>query len=273
LWASPKAAGRLLGRTRRAAGFEGKVAVHLGPYKDGAISITQVPSPDVSDAAVDSALAKKKAKKTKFERINFTGSGARMGLTVVIEMEAKYAGSHPKAGLPIPGTKMKRFELELKEDQPEPWRQFVAAIVEKGMGQMEQKTFPVSFPEDYRKADFAGLTVDFTVLVKEIGETRPIEPDMRPDSEQRLEMASQLRAQAQKRCQEAIDAQLKEQLLQSSSADTELKTKSVSWAKFGPESEKSLKWNCILEEVARVEDIPFADVLPFLRREAVVQFA
>lgn len=253
--------------------FEGKVEVILGPYSQGSISVAGVPSPKVDEAMVDKALATKKATTTKFERINFTGSGAKKGHTVNIEMEAKYGRGDPKQGLPVPGTKVKGFKLELKDAQPEPWKQFVSAIVEKGMGQMEQKSFPVTFPGDYKKADFAGKTVDFTVLVLEIGVTKPVEADPRPDTEQREELASSLREQKLKASHEVIDREIKASLLKSSVVDTASKTKSVTWAKFGPESEKAMKWNFILEEVSRQEGIPFAEVMPFLRSRADLQYA
>merc|ERR1740121_270160 len=188
-------------------------------------------------------------------------------------MEAKHAAGHPEQGATIPNTRLKGYELELKEGQPEPWRQFVTAITERGMGQMEEKTFPVAFPADYRKAAFAGKTVDFKVLVREIGEMRPIEPDTRPDSEQRADILAELREQAERRAHEAIDKQLKEALLSSSQVDTEAKTKNVAWAKFGPESERAMKWNFILEEVARQEGLEFAEVMRFLRAEADVHYA
>lgn len=248
----------------------------LGPYRGGAISAKEVPSPDVKEASIDAALAKKKATTSKFERINFTGSGARMGMTVAIEMEARYPAEHAKAGMPVPGTKMADYKLELKEEQPEPWRQFVKAVVEQGMGQMEQKTFPVSFPADYKKGDFAGSTLDFTVLVQEIGEMRPIEPDGRPEPEQRADVAAQLREQAARASQAAVEKQVKIALMDSSQVDTEAKTKVAkvaAWAKFGPESEKAMKWNFILEEVARLEGIPFDDAISFLCSEADVEYA
>jgi len=246
--------------------------VLLGPYRDGAISTTDVPRADVADAAVDAALKKKQATTSKFERINFTGSGARMGLTVKIEMEARYPAGHAKAGQMVPGTKMAGYKLELKESQPEPWRQFVAAVISKGMGQMEQKTFPVTFPEDYPKKDFAGGSLDFTVLVQEIGEMRPIEPDTRPEEVQREEVAQQLHEQAERASRSAIEKQVKAALMESSQVDTEAKTKAVTWAKFGPESERAMKWNFILEEIARMEDMPFDEVIPFLCAEADVQY-
>lgn len=244
----------------------------LGPYKNGAISVTNVPRVDVSEASVDKAFEKKKATTSKFERINFTGSGARMGLTVVIEMEARYPAGHAKAGQLVPGTKMAGFKLELKEDQPEPWKQFVAAVVSKGMGQMEQKTFPVTFPADYKKGDFAGSTLDFTVLVREIGEMRPVEPDTRPEVEQRNELAAQLQEQATRAARSVIEKQIKAVLMETSQVDTEAKTKAVTWAKFGPESERAMKWNFIVEEIARMEDISFDEVIPFLCAEADVEY-
>lgn len=259
--------------TRQATpAFEGKVHVTLGPYSNKAIVIERVPRPFVSDAIVTTAFEKRKAKTSNFVRVDFTGSGARLGHTVLVDMEAKYGAGHREKGATIPGTKMIGFQLELKEDQPEPWKQFVAAITSRGMGQMEQKTFPVSFPQDYRKAEFAGVTADFTVLVREIGELRPVAPDLRPLAEQLQEMEAELNAQAQQKSEEVIDAGLRESLLSSSFVDTESKTKSVSWAKFGPESERAMKWNFILEELARVEGVGFADTLPFLRSQADVRY-
>mmetsp|Transcript_85747 Transcript_85747/g.239773 ORF Transcript_85747/g.239773 Transcript_85747/m.239773 type:complete len:350 (-) Transcript_85747:208-1257(-) len=278
-WSLPALNTRLVPRIQRRAAsnaapsFEGKVAVTLGPYRSRAIKVTGVPQTDVSDATIDAALAKKQSQKTRFERINFTGSGARLGLTVLIDMEAKHPVGHPDQGMPIPGTKLKGYALELKEGQPEPWRQFVVAITERGMGQMEEKTFAVSFPEDYRKPAFAGKTVDFKVLVREIGEMQPVEPDTRPHDEQRLEIATELRRQAEKRSFDVIDKQLRETLLKTSQVDTDSKTKNVAWAKFGPESERAMKWNFILEEVARAEGIDFSNVMQFLRAEADIDYA
>jgi len=271
-WQRPNKANMLVAR-RAGEKFEGKVAVTLGSYDKDAIVVDGVPRPDVSDKVIDAALAKKKAKKTKFERINFTGSGARLGMTLIIEMEGKYAEGHAKAKQSIPGTKMTGFELELKDDQPQPWSQFVTAIIEKGMGQMEEKTFGVTFPEDYKKEAFAGQTVDFKVLVREIGETRPIEPDTRPDEVQRAELASELRDQAESKANDLITKQIREALMESSVVDTETKTKNVAWAKFGPESERAMKWNFIQEEVARIENIKFPEVIPFLRSQAQINYA
>mmetsp|Transcript_33275 Transcript_33275/g.95757 ORF Transcript_33275/g.95757 Transcript_33275/m.95757 type:complete len:327 (-) Transcript_33275:208-1188(-) len=274
VWVAPARRGHgLVAMRATSTSFEGKVAAKLGPYKAGAITAKDIPSPEVDAKIIDAALVKKKATTTKFERINFTGSGAKLGHTVVIEMEAKRGEGHPQRGAPIPGTKMKGYQLELKESQPDPWRQFVAAIIKAGMGQMESKTFPVSFPADYKKADFAGTTVDFTVLVLEIGELRPVAPDARPEAEQRAELEAELRQQAQLRTHTAIDVQIRAALLESSEVDTDAKTKSVSWAKFGDESEKSLKWTCILEEVSRNEGVPFDKVQDFLREQAIVQYA
>lgn len=252
--------------------FKGKVTITLGPYKGGAVKVTKVPRPEVQDKAIEAALQKRKKTTQKFERINFTGSGAGLGMAVKIEMEAKWSAGHPEAGKPIKGTKMADFDLELKEDQPEPWRQFVTAIVERGMGQMEQKTFPVAFPADYKKADFAGKTADFTVLVREIGELRPIEPDTRPDDVQRSEIAETMQQVAKDKSVELIDKQIKESLLASSAVDTEAKTKNVAWAKFGPESERAMKWNFIQEEISRAEGLPFEKVMPFLREEAAIEY-
>eukprot|EP00850_Spirogloea_muscicola_P013336 SM000090S24298 [mRNA] locus=s90:142778:144009:+ [translate_table: standard] len=110
----------------------------------------------VQQEDIDKSLKEKQAKTHSFERINFTGSGARLGHTVKINFEGKYAEG-ANAGQTVKGTKATMFELELKERNDEPWKTIVAEIIKAGMGQEESKSFVVTFPLDYKAKPLAGV--------------------------------------------------------------------------------------------------------------------
>eukprot|EP00475_Leptophrys_vorax_P025161 TRINITY_DN35177_c0_g1_i2.p1 TRINITY_DN35177_c0_g1~~TRINITY_DN35177_c0_g1_i2.p1 ORF type:complete len:371 (-),score=39.31 TRINITY_DN35177_c0_g1_i2:45-1043(-) len=249
---------------------EQKVKVTLGPYKGKAIKAT-APRAKVAPEDVEKALSAKLAKTHEFERINFTGSGAKLGHTVRINFEGKYADG-PQAGQLVKGTKAAGYELELKTRDDEPWRTIVDEIVKKGMGQEESKTFIVKFPADYKAKPLAGVRAQFTVTVKEIGVKKEIEKDPRPVDQQRAEIEQQMQAAAQRKANDVLDAQIRAALLDSSEADVEKVAASVTWAKFGEKSLQDFKWNVVQEEVGRVEGIAFDRVPAFLREEADVTY-
>jgi len=247
---------------------ESKVEVKLGEYKNGALQI-HVEATEVDEAAVDAELEKKKKATYKLNRVNFTGSGAKMGHTVKINMEGKFADG-PKAGQSVPGTKANMFELELTEGKTGIFAQFVEEIVSKGMGQEESKSFVVTFPGDYPKEQLRGVNVRFSVTVKEISVREELEEDTRPMEEQRAEIRAAHAAAAQRLTEEAMDAAIRSVLERTCVADTKKVADSVSWAKFGPKSMAEFTWNLILEEISMVEQIPFNEVPGFLRSHAVV---
>ena len=86
--------------------------VTLGEYKNGAIRVEAVKYKYTSKM-LEAAEQKLASKTHQFERINFTGSGARLGHTVKVDISGKYLGGE-RAGMPIPGTTATMFELELK---------------------------------------------------------------------------------------------------------------------------------------------------------------
>ena len=86
--------------------------VTLGEYKNGAIKEETVKYKYTSKMLED-AEQKLASTTHKFERINFTGSGAKLGHTVIVDISGKYLGGE-NAGMPIPGTTASMFELELK---------------------------------------------------------------------------------------------------------------------------------------------------------------
>lgn len=247
---------------------EQKVKVTLGPYRDGAIKVSAT-RPTVSQESVEQALKEKEKKTHVVERINFTGSGAKLGHTVKINFEGKYVGG-PQAGQLIKGTKAANFELELKERDDEPWKTFVTEITKAGMGQEESKTFQLTFPSDYKAKTLANVKAQFTVTVKEIGIKKLLEADTRTSEEQRAEIEAELKAVAERKFNDVVDAQIRSALLDSTEADVEKVAASVTWAKFGEKSLQDFKWNVVQEEVARVEGITFDQVPTFLRSQATI---
>lgn len=257
-------------RAREEVRTEQKVRIVLGPYKGGAISVT-VSKPTVSAEEVDKALTAKAAKTSVLERVNFTGSGAKIGHTVRCSFEGKHADG-PSRGQLIKGTKAANYELELKERDDEPWSSFVREITKAGMGQEESKSFDMTFPADYKAKALAGVRARFTVTIHEIGVKKQLDADGRPLEAQRAEVEAQLLAAAERASNDVADAQIRAALLESTEADVEKVAASVSWAKFGAKSLQDFKWNLILEEVARMEGVTFEQVPPLLRSFATVTY-
>ncbi|GBG71860.1 hypothetical protein CBR_g10798 [Chara braunii] len=247
-----------------------KVKVVLGPYKGGVIKV-KATKHEVTDEEVERAFKEKREKTHEFERINFTGSGAKLGHTVKINFEGKYAEG-PKSGQLIQGTKADMYDLELKERPDYPWKRFVEEITGTGMGQEESKTFMVVFPPDFKAPHLRNVKARFTVTVKAIGVKKELPKDTRPEHEQREEIKDELVAAEERKSNAQIDPEIRSALLESSEADVDKIASNVSWAKFGENSLKDFKWNLLMEEVARVENIAFEDVMPFLRREADISY-
>eukprot|EP00899_Mesostigma_viride_P016097 jgi/Mesvir1/24489/Mv21844-RA.1 len=248
-----------------------KVSVQLGQYLGlevtaPAIKVTLRGLVDA--AAVDKALEAKQKKTHDFKRINFTGSGAKLGLAVVCDFEGVFADT----GKPIPGTKAAGYELDLVERPDEPWKSFVEQIVVKGMGQEETKSFEVTFPDDFKAPPLRGKKARFTLTVHAIGRKEPIAPDTRPLDVQRTEIEARMRSESERASNDVVDRQLREKIQATSDADTQKIADSVSWAKFGTQSMKDFKWNLIKEEIARKEGIDFKDVMDFLRKSAKVTY-
>eukprot|EP00898_Chlorokybus_atmophyticus_P003907 jgi/Chlat1/4517/Chrsp29S04446 len=242
-----------------------KVELVLGPYLDKAITVR------VDQAEVDKALKAKQDKKYNLVRVNFTGSGAKIGHTVKVSFKGVYAEGE-KAGQEIPGTKANMYELDIQERTDEPWRSFVENIVQKGMGQEETKTFTMQFPSDFKAPALRNMKARFTLTVHEIAKKELVTADSRPLEEQRAALEAAFQTEAQRKSDEAALVEIRKVLLETSRADTDKVVKSVSWAKFGEKSLADFTWNLIQEEVAREQGLKMAEVPAFLISQADIQY-
>jgi trigger factor len=117
------------------------------------------PVTKVEDRNVESTLATLRKQRAKFERVE---RAAAEGDLVNIDFEGLIAGQ------PFDGNKAANFTVVLGEKRMLP--DFEAALA--GMKAGEQKTFPLTFPQDYAEA-VKGKTADFTVTVNQVAEPRP----------------------------------------------------------------------------------------------------
>ena len=123
------------------------------------------PVTKVADADVAATLETLRKQRAKFER---AGRAAAAGDLVNIDFECLIAGQ------PFEGNKAANFTVVLGENRMLP--DFEAALV--GMKEGEQKTFPLTFPQDYAEA-VRGKTADFTVTVNQVAEPKlpPVDAD------------------------------------------------------------------------------------------------
>jgi trigger factor len=118
--------------------------------------VAEVQDPDVQRTL--DTLRKQRAKYNNVDRVAATGD------LVNIDFEGLVAGQ------PFEGNKAQNFTVILGEARMLP--AFEAALL--GMKAGEQKTFPLTFPQDYAEA-MKGKTADFTVTVNQVAE-----PDLPP---------------------------------------------------------------------------------------------
>ncbi len=140
--------------TRLKATVEVRPRIELGEYKGVAV---EVPPVAVTEGDVEDALhmfARERATLVPVER------PARLGDAVTIDYEGRIDGDVFEGGA------AQRQETELVEDRFIPG--FAAGIA--GMSSGETKTFDVSFPDGYAKAEYAGKTASFTVTLHEVKE-------------------------------------------------------------------------------------------------------
>ena len=123
------------------------------------------PVTKVADADVAATLETLRKQRAKFERAE---RAAAEGDLVNIDFEGLIAGQ------PFEGNKAANFTVVLGENRMLP--DFEAAVV--GMKAGEQKTFPLTFPQDYAEA-VRGKTADFTVTVNQVAEPKlpPVDAD------------------------------------------------------------------------------------------------
>lgn len=124
------------------------------------------PLTKVEDANVEATLTTLRKQRAKFNRVD---RESRTGDLVNVDFEGLIAGQ------PFEGNKAANFTIVLGEKRMLP--DFEDAIV--GMRAGEQKTFPLTFPQDYAEA-VRGKTADFTVTVNQLAEPElpPLDADL-----------------------------------------------------------------------------------------------
>jgi len=126
----------------------------------GDIAVRKVARPvtKVEERNVEATLRTLRKQRAKFERVE---RAAAEGDLVNIDFEGLIAGQ------PFEGNKAANFTVVLGEKRMLP--DFEAALA--GMKAGEQKTFPLTFPQDYHD-NLKGKTADFTVTVNQVAEPR-----------------------------------------------------------------------------------------------------
>jgi trigger factor len=121
------------------------------------------PVTPVADANVEATLTTLRKQRAKYERVE---RAARNEDLVNIDFEGLIAGQ------PFTGNKASNFTVVLGEGRM--LKDFEEALA--GMREGEQKTFPITFPQDYAE-EVKGKTADFTVTVNQVAEPKLPEVD------------------------------------------------------------------------------------------------
>lgn len=121
------------------------------------------PVTQVADANVEATLTTLRKQRAKYERVE---RAARNEDLVNIDFEGLIAGQ------PFTGNKAANFTVVLGEGRM--LKDFEEALA--GMKEGEQKTFPITFPQDYAE-EVKGKTADFTVTVNQVAEPKLPEVD------------------------------------------------------------------------------------------------
>lgn len=121
------------------------------------------PVTPVADANVEATLTTLRKQRAKYERVE---RAARNEDLVNLDFEGLIAGQ------PFTGNKASNFTVVLGEGRM--LKDFEEALA--GMREGEQKTFPITFPQDYAE-EVKGKTADFTVTVNQVAEPKLPEVD------------------------------------------------------------------------------------------------
>jgi trigger factor len=185
------------------ATFEVYPEVVVGDVSGSAVTrpVTEVRASDVQ--ATLQTLRKQRAKYENVDRPAVNGD------LVNIDFEGLIAGQ------PFDGNKASNFTVVLGEARMLP--DFEAAMV--GMKRGEQKTFPLTFPQDYAEA-VRGKTADFTVTVNQVAE--PILPAIDAEFAKALgvedgdiaRLEREVRANMEKEAVKRVRSTVKEQVIE-----------------------------------------------------------
>jgi trigger factor len=151
----PKPVGEGANDVEYTATFEVYPEVEMGDIGGAKV---ERPVTKVEESDVDATLETLRKQRAKFENVQ---RAAQVGDLVNIDFEGLIAGQ------PFEGNKASNFTVVLGENRMLP--DFEAAIV--GMTAAEQKTFPLTFPQDYHES-VRGKTADFTVTVNQVAEPK-----------------------------------------------------------------------------------------------------
>jgi trigger factor len=170
----------------------------------------------VKDENVDATITTLRKQRAKFNRVE---RASREGDLVNIDFEGLIAGQ------PFEGNKASNFTVVLGEKRMLP--DFEAAIA--GLKPAEQKTFPLTFPQDYAEA-LRGKTADFTVTVNQVAEPElpPLDADLARtlgvatgDVEQlKREVRENIEKEVAKRTKISVKDQVMEALIAAGSFET-----------------------------------------------------
>ena len=163
------------------------------------------PQTDVTDADIDKTLETLRKQRAKYEPVE---RAAAEGDLVNIDFEGLIAGQ------PFEGNKASNFAVVIGEGRMLP--AFEAALV--GLKALEQKTFPLTFPQDYADA-VKGKTADFTVTVNQVA--NPVLPPLDGELAKQLgvetgdleRLRREVRQNVEKEVAKRIRTLLKEQVM------------------------------------------------------------
>ncbi len=186
------------------ATFEIYPDIKLGDISSATI---EQPKTAVDEAAVDRTIQILRKQRTRFVAVE---RPARDGDRVTVDFQGTIDGT------PFEGGKAESFVFTLGEGRMLP--EFEAAA--RGAAPGEQKSFSLTFPDDYHGKSVAGKAAAFEMTLKKIEE--PQLPALDADFAKALgvadgdldKMRSEIRANVEREVKKRVDARLKEQAMQ-----------------------------------------------------------
>ena len=162
----------------------------------------------VTDTEVDKALQHLQNTHAHLEPVDENRDTAEKGDFVLIDFTGSVDGK------PFPEGKVENYLLELGAGQTLP--QFEEALI--GLQKQTEHAIKVAYPEDYFKAELAGRTALFSILIREIKRKvlPPLDDEFAKDygeCSSLEELREKLRGRLQSQLEEMQNQELKEQIL------------------------------------------------------------
>lgn len=184
--------------------------------KPGSLADQQIERPvlSVGDAEVDKTIEVLRKQRTQFEACK---RKAKDGDRVTIDFVGKMDGE------PFEGGTAEDFPFVIGAGSM--LADFEKAV--KGMGKDEEKTFEMTFPDDYHAENLAGKTVSFDVTVK--GVEKPVLPEIDEEFAKTLGVANgdvsklreEVKANLEREVKRRVQGRVKEQVMNALLAVTE----------------------------------------------------